>query len=96
MKHESLIEFQNAENIIECDRFTFPGSVVSKGRDADDNVKRQDMHSIILEKMNSKELFINKEIRIVNTNVKAVLRGSKPWNKLQSVINRCLRRVSLT
>jgi hypothetical protein len=87
------------ENIKETDHFTYLGSVINKEGGADDNIKshvnkaRHTFHTL-RPIWKSSLLSLQHRIRIINTNVKAVLLyGSKTWrvtntnsNKLQVFI----------
>jgi len=104
-KQEQPIELQG-ENILDTDRFTYLGSMVSQDGGADDDIRSRinkarfaftTLHAI----WRSKTLSLQNKIRIFNTNVKSVLLyGSETWRvtktntkKLQTFVNSCLRRI---
>ena len=88
------------------DHFTYLGSVMSTSGGADEDVKSRINKANVAFNMlrpiwNSNALSLHTKLRIFYTNVKAVLLyGSESWrvtkyiaSKLQTFINRCLRRI---
>ena len=91
-KQELPIQLQG-ENILETDRFTYLGSIVSKDGGADDirsriNKARHAFNSL-RPIWNSRALSLRNKTRIFNTNVKAVLLyGSETWRVTNTINNK--------
>ena len=94
------------ENIKEVDKFVYLGSVVSKDRGTDENIKcrinkARHAFNTLGPIWRSTALSLRNKIRIFNTNVKSVLLyGLETWrvtktntHKLQTFTNRCLRNI---
>ena len=92
--------------IEEVQHFTYLGSVVSKGGGTEEDVNsriRKARHAFIILRniWKSSNISRNTKLKIFNSNVKSILLyGAETWRmtvnikkKLQSFINRCLRRI---
>ena len=90
----------------EVDTFTYLGSVISREGGTDEDVQARIQKAraafVMLKKIwQSKEIKTQTKLRIFNSNVKSVLLyGSETWRsssavkrKLQTFVNRCLRRI---
>ncbi|VDO62321.1 unnamed protein product [Schistosoma margrebowiei] len=96
----------DGETLEDVESFTYLGSIIDEQGGSDADVKarigKARAASLQLKKMwNSKQLSTNIEVRIFNTNVKAVLLyGAETWSttittikKVQVFINSCLRKL---
>ena len=102
---QEAIQLQGKE-IKEADSFTYLGNVVSKDGGTDEDIrnrinKPRRVFNTLRDIWRVTSLSLQKKIRIFGTNVKSVLLcGSEAWrvtktntNKLQTLINKCLRNV---
>lgn len=99
----------DGNNIGEVEEFCYLGSVISKQggamRDVEQRIKKaKAAFAILLPVWNSNKLSKKTKLRIFNTNVKSVLLyACETWlvtklltHKIQTFINRCLRRITRT
>ena len=96
----------NEQQLEQVDKFTYLGSVITKDGGAENDIrtrigKASTAFKSLSNVWKSKNLRTETKIRLFNTNVKSVLLyGAETWkhnrplvSKLQSFINRCLRRI---